>query len=498
MTPNPADRTARARMFAVRTIDRFWGLVGESNVEALERLLAPNPRQRTLRGGSPAPEGRSVLYWMQRAQRGVDNPALDLAIAAGNLLERPVLAVFGLTADYPKAQRRHYRFLIDGLHDAKRDLGDRGVELVVRLGRPDQVVAAVAHEAQAALVVGDENPVRVGRIWRENLAERLSVPFYLVDADVVVPTSLFPREEYAARTIRPKIHRVWDEYLKPLPCAKSRFAWLHPRPEGAAIETEALLSALKVGGAAEVAGYTGGTDEAMRRLRRFVRERLPDYLTLRNQPAPSFASELSAHLHFGQISPLTIALEVLASDAPRDSVDAYLEELIVRRELAINFVARNPHYDSLAGCPLWARRTLAEHAGDSRPFIYSDRVLEAARTHDPLWNAAQKEMVLTGRMHNYLRMYWAKKILEWTESPEAAYGIALDLNDRYEMDGRDPSGYAGVAWALGGKHDRPWPARPIFGTIRYMSSEGARRKFDAVAYMNRVNAIENGTSPVVG
>jgi deoxyribodipyrimidine photo-lyase len=427
---------------------------------------------------------------MQRAQRGVDNPALNLAIELGNALRLPVLTVFGLTADFPSAQRRHYRFLLEGLRDAASDLNARRGALAVRVGRPDQIVPAIARVERAALVVGDENPIRIGGEWRAAVARALRIPMYLVDADVIVPTSLFPREEYAARTIRPKIHRVWDEYLKPVPNPTALFEWSGRPPFGEEIDPVGLLARVGVQGAAEVPGYHGGTTEAMRRLRHFVHDRLPQYASDRNQPAKYVTSELSAHLHFGQISPVTIARQVSGSGASRECIDVYLEELIVRRELAINFVARNPNYDSLAGCPEWGRRTLAKHASDRRPVVYSAPQLEAGDTHDPLWNAAQKEMVLTGRMHNYLRMYWAKKILEWTPDPQTAFTIALDLNDRYEMDGRDPNGYAGVAWALGGKHDRPHPERPIFGTIRYMSFEAARRKLDVAAYIKRVEALE--------
>ncbi|MHC5538059.1 hypothetical protein ACYOEI_07475 [Singulisphaera rosea] len=225
---------------------------------------------------------------------------------------------------------------------------------------------------------------------------------------------------------------------------------------------------------------------------RFLKHRLPQYATDRNEPTPYCSSELSAHLHFGHVGPLSIALAVLESGADRVNIDVYLEELIVRRELSVNFVARNPDYDRIEGCPEWGLKTLAKHAGDPRPTLYTTAQLEAGETHDPLWNAAQKEMVLTGRMHNYLRMYWAKKILEWSPDAEAAFSVAVDLNDRYEMDGRDPNGYAGIAWAIGGKHDRPWPERPIFGTVRFMSYESTRRKFDSAAYMDRVRDLEQG------
>ncbi|MFO0891820.1 MAG: deoxyribodipyrimidine photo-lyase [Isosphaeraceae bacterium] len=458
----------------------------------MDRLLAPHPRVRVLRPGGPDPRGRCILYWMQRAQRGLDNPALNFAIAMGNAAGLPVIAAFSLTADYPGAQRRHYRFLVEGLVDAEADLAARGVPLVIRLGRPGEQVPALAAELNAAFVVGDENPVRVGRLWREDMARALRVPFHLVDADVVVPTSLFPKEEFAARTIRPKIQRVWEEYLKPLPKPEAKVRWEGPLPDGERADPDRLMDGLRIGGVAEVRGYQGGTREALRRLDRFLDERLPRYATDRNEPTPYMTTELSAHLHFGHISPLTIALAAIRSGGPQESVDSLLEELIVRRELAINFVTHNPDYDRLEGCPEWARKTLAAHADDPRPFLYSAAELEAAETHDPLWNAAQKEMLLTGRMHNYLRMYWAKKILEWTPDASTAFAITMDLNDKYFMDGRDPNGYAGVAWAIGGKHDRPWPERPIFGTVRFMSYESTRRKFDSNAYINWVEALERG------
>jgi deoxyribodipyrimidine photo-lyase len=432
---------------------------------------------------------------MQRAQRGIENPALNLAIDAGNVLGQPVLAVFSLTADYPSAKRRHYRFLVDGLVDAAADLAARGVKLVVRLGQPADVVPALAKEVRASLVVGDENPLRIGQEWRQQIGRSLRVPFYVVDADVVVPSALFPKEEYAARTLRPKIHRIWDDCLKPPSEPTSHTLWSGPEPPGAPIDPDALLARLNVGGVGEVRDYKGGTREALARLKRFVSERLARYSGARNEPTPYSTSELSAHLHFGHISPLTMALAVKNTGLPREDVSSFLEELILRRELAVNFVARNPAYDRLAGCPEWARKTLAAHASDRRPVLYTAATLEAADTHDPLWNAAQKEMVLTGRMHNYLRMYWAKKILEWSVDAETAFGVALDLNDRYEMDGRDPNGYTGLAWAIGGKHDRPWPERPIFGTVRSMSYDSTRKKFNAAAYIDRVGQLEKGGQP---
>ena len=455
--------------------------------------LEPRPDVALLRQGSPDPDGECVLYWMQRAQRGRDNPALNLAIELGNAFAKPVVVALGLTAQYPGAQRRHYRFLVDALPEIRDALAARSVGFIVRLGDPSDAILRLAAELRPSVVVGDENPIRVGRLWRSRVAAGLNVPFIVVDADVVVPSALFPKEEFAARTIRPKIHRVWNDFLLPIPNPRARHAMAAEAvPGGEAIDPDGLLESLHVGGVGEVAGYRGGPAEAARRLRTFLTHRLPHYATERNEPTPYMTSELSAHLHFGHISPMTIALAVRDSGEEPAGVASYLEELIVRRELSINFVARNPNYDRYEGGPAWGLATLKKHAGDPRPVVYSAERLERGETADPLWNASQKEMVLTGRMHNYLRMYWAKKILEWTPDPETAFAIALDLNDRYEMDGRDPNGYTGVAWAIAGKHDRPWGERPIFGTVRFMSLASTGRKFDSAGYIARVGSLEQG------
>ena len=434
-----------------------------------------------------------VIYWMQRSQRGKDNPALNLAVELGNALRCPVLTVFAITPKFPEAQRRHYKFLADGLADMEHDLKAKHVPLVVRVGVPHEIIAAVCEETHALAVISDENPLRVGRFWRSSFAKAATIPFARVDSDVVVPSALFPKEEYAARTIRPKIHKVWDDFLKAVPNPKAAVAWDQdrvPLPKGEALEPSRLMAVFKIGGVAEVAGYPGGTRAAEANLKRFLSERLPRYMVERNIPVPYMTSELSAHLHFGQISVVSIALAVKASGAAAESVEAYLEELIVRRELAINYVARNDQYDSIQGGPAWALATLKKHAHDKRDPVYTLDRLEAAATHDPVWNASQKEMMITGRMHNYMRMYWAKKILEWSPSGETAFQIAIGLNDKYEMDGRDPNGFTGVAWAIAGKHDRPWPERPIYGTIRSMTQAGLRRKFDADAYIHWVEGLE--------
>jgi deoxyribodipyrimidine photo-lyase len=454
----------------------------------LEKLKS-NPRVTIRRDGKVNGEGQCVVYWMQRAQRGLDNPALNIAIEAANELKKPLAVFFGLRPDYPNANLRHYAFLVEGLAETARRIEARGAPFIFR-PYPDNRLTEFCDELKAGLVIGDENPMREPEGWRQSAAEKLRLPLWTVDADVIVPTKLFAKEEYAARTFRPKIHRLLDIFFQPLESPKARYQFKR-KPKSQPIDESRILDLLPLDRSVEpVTTFKGGTSEALRRLKVFIRERLATYDTDRNAPHLEGTSELSAYLHFGQISPLTIALAVKAADAPKPAIEAYLEELIVRRELAINYVARNPSYDRLKGSPEWAQKTLAERANDPRPHLYSERRLEAAETADELWNAAQLEMVKTGRMHGYLRMYWAKKILEWTQRPARAFDIAVRLNDKYFLDGRDPNGFTGVAWAIGGKHDRPWaPRRPIFGLIRYMSTAGMQRKFDVKAYIEKVNSL---------
>jgi deoxyribodipyrimidine photo-lyase len=448
--------------------------------------LASGPAVTIRRPGSPDPDGRAVVYWMQRAQRASDNPALDVAIHAANALRLPVVAYFGLTPAYPNANRRHYAFLADGLSEIASGLHARGVGFVLRR-HPDHDVARFCDEAHAAFVVGDENPLREPERWRQEAAGRLRVPFWTVDADVVVPTALLGKEQYAARTIRPRLRPLIPRFLAVRPEPEAMVPWRADAVDGLPASASAV-DALEVDASAErVPSWRGGPVEAQRVLRRFIRERLDGYAEGRNHPELDATSQLSPYLHFGHIGPREVARAVRDADAPREDRDALLEEFIVRRELAVNFVRFNPRYDSLEGCETWALRTLAAHAADRRDPSYSFARLEGAETHDPLWNAAQIQMVETGWMHGYVRMYWAKKILEWTRDPAEAFATAVLLNDRWELDGRDPNGYTGVAWAVGGKHDRAWgPERPVYGTIRYMSYASTSRKFDSARYIRRV------------
>jgi deoxyribodipyrimidine photo-lyase len=311
------------------------------------------------------------------------------------------------------------------------------------------------------------------------------VPLLSVDADVIVPSAMLGKEHYAARTIRPRILAELDRFLLPVHTPAVRIGWRSPAGLRTLTASTQLLDELKLDRSVGVAsGFRGGSGEAMRRMRRFIRDGLRGYAENRNRPELDGTSGLSPYLHFGHLGPHTLALAVCEADAPHAIRDAFLEQLIVRRELAINFVRFNPNYDRLEACEPWALATLKKHARDRRPRLYSAAQLERAETHDALWNAAQMQMVTSGWMHGYLRMYWAKKILEWSPTPAAAYEVAVHLNDKYELDGRDPNGYAGIAWAIAGKHDRAWgPERPIYGLVRYMSYASTSRKFDSRSYI---------------
>jgi deoxyribodipyrimidine photo-lyase len=447
-----------------------------------------DPRVCVRGGEEPDPDGRCVVYPMRRAQRAFDNPALETAIAAANAMKIPVVVFFGLMRRHPIANLRHYHFMLEGLADTAARLERRGIGFVLRICEDsNSAFASFCEEVRPSQIVTDEDPARREPEWNREVALYPRAPLWSVDADVIVPSALLGREHFAARTIRPRIRERLDEFLVPVGNRRVNIRWKMPRKLQSLRAGIELIDDLKVDRSIQpVTEFHGGTTAALAELRRFVGTRLAGYKENRNRPELDGTSRLSPYLHFGQLGPHTIALAARDSGAPRPDRDAFLEELIVRRELAINFVRFNPRYKTIASAEPWASRTIAEHARDSRPYCYTERELENAATHDPLWNAAERQMARAGWMHGYLRMYWAKKILEWSASAAEAYEIAIRLNDRYELDGRDPNGYAGIAWAIAGKHDRAWgPKRPIYGKIRYMSFASTSRKFDSRAYIAR-------------
>ena len=435
--------------------------------------------------------GRYVLYWMQQSQRASWNPALEHAIGLANGAGLPVLVAFGLMDDYPEANLRHYRFMLEGLRETAATLRERGIGFVIRRGAPAEVAVALAEDA--ALVVCDRGYLRHPKAWRADVAARVGCALVQVEGDVVVPLEAASNKaEVAARTLRPKLHRLWDDYLRPLEDA----AVLRPA-RGLQVASEVDLSDIASvlermrldRSVPPVRRFRGGTAAARERLGAFLEARLDGYAERRSEPAAAHSSLLSPYLHFGQISPVEAALAVRTASAGAAAAwGAFLEELIVRRELAVNFVEFAPHYDSYESLPAWARATLDQHRSDPREHTYDRARLIAAGTHDRYWNAAMREMVHTGFMPDYMRMYWAKKILEWSPDPETAFRTILRLNNRYFLDGRNPSSYANVAWVFG-LHDRPWPERPVFGKVRVMSAGGLERKFDMAAYLRAVDRL---------
>jgi deoxyribodipyrimidine photo-lyase len=451
--------------------------------------IAANPRVTVRRGGELRKHGLCVVYWVQRTQRALDNQALETAIACGNALGLPVIAYFSVIANYPHANLRHYHFMQQGLHDLAEGLAERGVVLVVRRAVDGHTLEAFLEEVGAALLVGDENVCREPERWRAALARKLKIPFFTVDADVVVPSAIFGKTFVLLHHFRPKLHAQLPEFLIPLKRVPLDHAWKR-RVSSYSLKkdiTDGFDKLDRLVGPVDT--FSGGTGAALKRLREFTETQLAEYDDKRNHPETRGTSQMSPYLHFGHISPLTIALAVkdAASEGKASAAvaDKYLDELIGWRELAVLFCKYNSNYDNWECAEPWARKTLLEHAGDARPWRYSLKQLERGETHDELWNAAQREMVRDGWMHNYMRMYWAKKILEW--SPDVATGFewAVILNDTYELDGRDPNGYAGIAWAMVGKHDRPWFDRPVFGLVRYMSGESTGKKFDSGRYIRR-------------
>jgi deoxyribodipyrimidine photo-lyase len=462
-------------------------------LEELERL-ADDPRVTVRRSGLPDPQGRCVVYWMQRAQRGVDNHAVDKAIQIANMLGLPVVVYFAGIANFPNANLRHYAFLNRGLMDVAADLAERNISFVLR-NAPHESHERLLADVGAAMVIGDENPMREPERWRQRLAKGIAIPFWTVDADVVVPSKLIDKAQYGAYTIRPRLYRLLPEYLVPYENPKAEKTWHRPRGFHANSVHEDMTRCWKDldHSVQPVDSWTGGHHAAKKRLTYFTGKLLKNYERDRNRPEVDGTSALSPYLHFGHIGPVTIALEVEAA-VKRDSSlqaarDGYFNELIAWRELAVNFVKHTPNYDTAECAEDWAKRSIAEHAKDERERLYSLAELENADTHDELWNAAQIQMVHHGWMHNYLRMYWAKKILEWTQDVATAVKWGIYLNDKYELDGRDPNGYAGIAWSMLGKFDRAWFERPIFGKIRYMSGASTGKKFNSKLYIEQMQML---------
>ena len=468
-------------------------LIEDPSVPKALRELAQDPRVTVRRGGPPG-EGKCVVYWMQRAQRGRDNHALNLAVAVGNALDLPVVAYFAGIRNFPHANLRHYAFLNQGLPDVEEDCAERGVGFVMRRA-PHEDHLRFFDDVDAAMVIGDENPMREPEKWRVHIGNELTIPFWTVDADVIVPSKLLEKAQFSAAVARPRLYRALNEFLVPYTNFSAEKKWQRPRSLHADDVREDMTRDWKDfdRSVKPVEAWQGGHHAAMKRLHVFCAAMLANYDRDRNQPQTDGTSKMSPYLHFGHLGPQTIALAVadVAKQHPhmKAEKESYFNELIVWRELAVNFVRYQPEYDSPDCADNWAKETIAEHDRDQREVLYKLPQLEEGKTYDELWNAAQLQMVRYGWMHNYLRMYWAKKIIEWTPNVRIAMKVAIYLNDKYFIDGRDPNGYSGIAWSMLGKFDRVWFDRPIFGKRRYMSGGSTGKKFKSAQYIEQMNAL---------
>ncbi|MEW5818634.1 MAG: deoxyribodipyrimidine photo-lyase [Cyanobacteriota bacterium] len=429
----------------------------------------------------------AIIYWMSRDQRVNDNWALLYAQKLAIEYKQPLIVIFCLVPEFLDATFRQYHFMIEGLKEVEKTLEKKNIHFKLLTGPPEKELPAFIEKNNAGCLITDFDPLKIKQQWKNAIIKNLKIPVYEVDAHNIVPCwQTSPKQEYAAYTIRPKIKKNLVEFL-------DNFAELlnHPfilESEKLHIDWQSIYDSLKINrNVKEISWLSAGEIAAKKTLDSFISSKLQFYATKRNDPNNDALSNMSPYLHFGHISAQRIAIEVNNVNDMAESKESYLEELIIRKELSDNYCYYNKDYDNLNTIANWSKTTLNEHRKDIRVYLYSLEQLENARTHDRLWNAAQIEMIKLGKMHGYMRMYWAKKILEWTESPEQAIEYAIYLNDKYELDGRDPNGYTGIMWSIAGIHDRAWKDRPIFGKIRYMSYNGCKSKFDINNYIKKAN-----------
>ena len=435
---------------------------------------------------NPTSEKSYILYWMQGASRIHYNHALLYAIEQAHYWKKPLVVYFGITDSYPEASIRHYYFMVQGLIEVYQALQTLNIRMIIAHTNVDD--GAIEAAKDAVEVVTDMAYVRHERLWREKVASHIKVPLIMIESNLVIPIrEASHKEEYSAATLRRKIEpmiSIWVKELSPPRYEGSYYKGPFPLEDVYDEDIDNIISSLDVDSTVSIVEQVkGGESEGRKKLEYFIDYHLDGYSTKRNDPLLSYFSELSPYLHYGQISPIEIYVRV--NETSIEDKKDFIEQLVVRRELAFNFVFYNSHYDSFDGLPSWAKQTLLNHSIDGRGYSYSYEQLEKGLTHDIFWNAAQGQLVATGTMHNYMRMYWGKKILEWTGDPRKGYEIAISLNNRYQLDGRDPNGFAGVAWCFG-KHDRPWAERPIFGLVRYMNDKGLMRKFDMKRYVEHI------------
>lgn len=434
-----------------------------------------------------------VLYWCQMNRRVPANHALLYAVEKANELGLPVLVYEGLTYSYPYASDRVQTFVVANVPETQEALDALGIGYCFYLRQrpedPNDVVYQLA--ARAALVVTDDFPTFIASWHNSSVPGKLGLAYHAVDSSCIIPMNRFEKREWAAYSMRPKVKRMLADHLVPAPPPRPVHRWSGPRPQWHTEVRPENVAALVAGCAIDHSvppsiAFAGGRAAAERSLQRFLVDRLSRYARDKNSPSNHATSELSPYLHFGMISSLEVALAVEGYAAEHKLMAAeFLEELIVRRELAFNFARFTSNYDQLECLPDWALKTLAKHAGDRRDSVYTEEQFLQAQTHDALWNACQQELRLRGKIHGYYRMYWGKKIIEWSATHADALRTMIKCHDIYALDGRDPNTYTGILWCFG-LHDRPWQERGVFGMIRFMSLDGMKRKTDVDSYLRDI------------
>lgn len=443
--------------------------------------------------------GDCILYFMSRDQRIDDNPALSLAQEKALNLKLALIVCFVLEPKLGHRSQKQVSFMLAGLKELQTSLTKLNIGFIFRTGARYITYKELINELKPASIFFDFSPLKRPRQIQKRLASETNCETVVVDAHNIIPCwHLSDKEEFAAYTIRHKVHKNLERYLL------EQFSVIrHPYN----LKTD--ISKLKSNALNIPTGYlktdtsysfSSGELAARQQLKKVV-SNIKNYAPLRNDPNREGQTDLSPYLHFGQISSRSVVIELIQQmehspllfNEPKlakiaepptkeDSINALIEEIVVRKEIADNYCFYNQNYNNLNGAKPWALESLKIHAQDRREFVYELEQFENAKTHDPAWNAAQNQMTKTGKMHGYMRMYWAKKILEWSASPELAIKYAIYLNDKYSLDGGDPNGYTGIMWSVAGVHDRPWFDRPIYGQIRYMNYEGLKRKFNVELY----------------
>lgn len=443
------------------------------------------------------PERRYVLYWAQMNRRADSNHGLLYACELANRHQLPVLFYEGLTCTYEYANDRLHTFVLQAVPETARRLKTLGIGYVfyLRNTRRDRNDVFYELAKDAAAIVTDDYPAFIARQHNASVPHKVDVAYYIVDSSCIVPMNCIPARQYAAYTIRPKINKLLPKYLNPSDKLQVNHRFSGPIPSFHTEVREAQIPGLVAQceidhSISAPLTFTGGRRQAEKLLQFFLDNNLRRFADARNQPSEHATSHMSPYLHFGQISSLEIALAVqnFSRDQKIDA-SAYLEELIVRRELSFNYSRHVDEPGNLENLPEWCRQNMKNHAADNRDPLYTPEQMERAETYDELWNATQKEMLLAGKIHGYYRMYWGKKIIEWSSTYAAAAKLMIDLHGRYALDGRDPNTFTNVLWCFG-LHDRPWPERPIFGKMRFLSLEGMKRKTDTKAYIAEIRKLE--------